>query len=134
MSRSTHSWYSVCSGKWPCINVIFCCCHINPYFGGISNNCRASISSKFIWDQALITSPTSLNPNLNKQLNWEHNLSFPNQHNSWKAMSDSFCKELQSSVLDHGFHTYHRSVSCHKTTEYWTHEEWWILIRIWSLV
>ena len=37
--------------------------------------------------------------------------SFPGQHNNREDTSNSFCKELQCSLLDDGFHTHNKSAS-----------------------
>ena len=91
------------------------------------NNCHASTNSKTFWDGASTISPTFLTPKRNKRLNWERNLSFPGQHYNREDTSNSFCKELQCTLLDDGFHTNNESVSYHETTKCWTHEKWGIL-------
>ena len=95
------------------------------------NNCRALTNSNILWDGASIISPTSLTPKQNKWLNWERNLSFLGQHNNWEDTSNSFCKELQCSLLDDGFDTHNkRLASSHEVTKCWTHVEPEILSEI----
>ena len=50
-----------------------------------------------------------------------------------KTQVNSFCKKLQCSLLNDGFHTNNESASCHETTKCWAHEERGILTGIHSV-